>query len=160
MQLENVSLRNGVLLLRPSNVSWIGGDVESFRLKFDAAVRSRDNDQRIFQSNLKKNETPPPQFEDADPTGYRKRKKVRPQDRYKEEDYAHHRVYDEAITTNELIRYHLIGGTPSNLQTERFQIIFSLRSTDGDPMMTTNAFSSNLADSMSLRLWRKRRCFV
>lgn len=95
LQLENVTVRGGVIILKPSNVAWIGGDVESFRVKFESTCKSKQADRRRFERNLGKNETPPPQFEDVDPTGYRKRKKVIPQGKYKEDDYNDPRVYQD-----------------------------------------------------------------
>ena len=95
IQLQNCAIMDGMLVLKPSNVLWIGGDVESFSSKLLKAAKSRDKDTRVFQKNLAKNETPPPQFEDIDLTMSANKKKAKKYETVPKH-YSDERLYNDS----------------------------------------------------------------
>mmetsp|Transcript_31276 Transcript_31276/g.50276 ORF Transcript_31276/g.50276 Transcript_31276/m.50276 type:complete len:546 (+) Transcript_31276:62-1699(+) len=95
LQLENVEVLNGVLLLRPSSVIWIGGEVESFSKKYLAQIKARDAESRVHQKNLLKGETPPPKFEDVDTTKERKHDGDQHDHYYDSHNYHDQHLYDD-----------------------------------------------------------------
>lgn len=70
---DNIQIRDGVLLMRPGSIHWIGGKIESFKKKFIEKVTSLKSDYFVFNKNIGKDETPPPKFEEVEKYGRRKK---------------------------------------------------------------------------------------
>ena len=71
IQIENVIIRDGILLLNNNNVKWCGGVVKRVKDKFIQKQEAVNKDKRIHEKALKKGETPPPRFQPVKSEGKR-----------------------------------------------------------------------------------------